>query len=78
MPFFQSYIYGPSLGKVRLDRQTPKPIQLLNFYLKRKRKSPFYSELYALQRIGARFSILIFIYFLKIFFKMYQKTSQNL
>ena len=47
--------YRPSLGKVRLGRSNPKPIQPLNFYLRRKSKNPFYSELYALQRIENEF-----------------------
>ena len=31
-------IYRPSLGKVQLGRPNPTPVQLLNFYLRRKRK----------------------------------------
>ena len=64
-------IYWPSLGKVQLGRPNPKLLQTLNFYLERKRKNPFYSELYALQCVKDRFSILIFIYFLKNILKMY-------
>ena len=65
-PFFcPSNIYRLSLRKVQLCRPNPKLLQPLNFYLRRKRKTPFYSELYALQRTVARFWILIFIYFLK-------------
>ena len=48
---------------VRLGRSNPKSIQALNFYLRRKRKKTFYSELYALQRADDRFSMLIFILF---------------
>ena len=59
-------IYRPSLGKVWLGRPNPKSIQLLNFYL-RKKKIPFYSELCGLQCIAPRFSILVFIYLKKIF-----------
>ena len=33
-----------------------KPLQPLNFYLGRRRKRPFYLELYALQRCRAQFS----------------------
>ena len=58
-------IYRPSLGQVWLGRPNPKPIAGLNFYLRRRKKRPFYSELYALQRYRAWFSILIFMYFLK-------------
>ena len=47
VPFFcPANIYWPSLGKVRLGRPNPKPLQPLNFYLRRKKKL-FYSELYA-------------------------------
>ena len=78
LPFFcPANIYRPSLGKVWLGRPNPKPIQPLNFYLRRKRKKQLFSELYALQGFGARFSILIFIYFLKIL-KNVQKTCPNL
>ena len=58
-------IYRPSLRKVWLGRPNPKPLQPFNFYLRSKRWNPFYSELYALQRINARFSIFIFIYLSK-------------
>ena len=36
--FCSANIYRPSLGKVWLGRLNPKPIQPLNFYLRRKRK----------------------------------------
>ena len=36
--FFPANIHRPSLGKVRLGRPNPKPIQPLNFYLRRKKK----------------------------------------
>ena len=45
------------IRKVWSGRPNPKPLQPLNFYHRSKRKNPFYSELYALQRIKARFSI---------------------
>ena len=54
-------IYRPSLGKVLLGRPNPKLIQLLNFYLRIKRKKSLYSELYALQRTEAGFSIFIYL-----------------
>ena len=63
--FCTANIYRPSQGKVRLGRPNPKPIQPRNFYLRRKRKNPFYSELYAQQCIENQFSILIFISFEK-------------
>ena len=66
--FCPANIYRPSLGKVQLGRPNPKPIQPFNFYLGRKRKKPFYSELYALQWIEDKFSIIIY------FKKVYQKT----
>ena len=59
----QADIYRPSLGKAQLGRANQKPIHPLNFCLRRKRKCPFYSELYAQQYIEARFLIIIFIYF---------------
>ena len=63
--FLLTNIYRPSLGKLRLGRPNPKLHQPLNFYLRRRKKRPFYSELYALHHCRAQFSILIFIYFLK-------------
>ena len=60
-------IYRPTLGKVGLGRPNPKPIQPLNFYLRRKRKNPFYSELYALQGIEYQLTIFILISFKNIF-----------
>ena len=63
--FCPANIYRPSLEKVRFCRPNPNPLQPLNFYLTRKRKKAFCWELYALQRIKAWFSIMIFISFLK-------------
>ena len=75
--FCPANIYRPRLGKVWLGRPNPKPIQPLKFYLRRKRKNPLYSQLYALPRIGAKFSNFIFIYFYKIFKNLYKKNCQN-
>ena len=56
--FCLANIYWPRLGKVQLGRPNSKPIQLLNFYLRRKRKNPFYPELYTLQCAEHRFSFI--------------------
>ena len=37
--FCSPNIYRPSLGEVRLGRPNPKPIQPLNFYLRRKKNT---------------------------------------
>ena len=66
LPFFcLANIYRPSLGKERLGRPNSIPLQGLNFYLGKK---TFNSELHALKRCVARFSILIFIYLKKKFY----------
>ena len=36
--FCLANIYRPSLGEVQLGRPNPKPIPVLNFYLKKKKK----------------------------------------
>ena len=37
--FCLANIHWPSLGKVQLGRPNPKPIQLLNFYLRKKKNN---------------------------------------
>ena len=69
-------IYRPSLGKVRLARPNKKPLPAFNFYLRKKRKQQFYSELHPLQRLIVRFSILLFIY-LKKKYKNFAKKKPN-
>ena len=76
--FCPANIYRPSLRKVQLGRPNPKPLQPLNFYLRRNKKRPFHSELYAEQWYDAQFSILIFIYFFKNILKFYRKTLSKL
>ena len=59
VPFFcPTNIYRPSPGKVQFGRPNPTPLQQLNFYFRRKKK-PFHSELHALHRWIAWFSIFI-------------------
>ena len=66
-------VYFPSRG-----RPNTKPLQPLNFYLRRKRKNPFYSELCALQHIKAWFSIWIFIYSIYYLFQFWLFWFSNL
>ena len=78
--FCLANIYRPSLGKVRLGRPNLKPLQPLNFYLRRKRKNPFYSELYALQVCDAaepNFQFLFSFILKKIKNKFIKKNCQN-
>ena len=70
---FFVWLYRPSLGKVWLGRPNPTPLQGPNFYLRRKKKHSFYSELHALQRTIFNFD---FHLFKKFFF--YQKPIQIL
>ena len=55
--FCPANIYRRNLGRERLGRPNPKVNNALNFYLRRKKKIPFYSELYRLQLLKPDFQI---------------------
>ena len=71
--FSPANIYRPSLGKVPLGRPNPKPIQPLNFYLRRKRKKKFTQNCMHYNRLKPDFHF----HLLSFFFFLYQKTCQN-
>ena len=74
--FCPSNIYRRNLGRGRLGRPNPKVNTALNFYLRRKKTIPCYSELYTLQLLAADFQI-SFFFFLNILRKYVKNMSKT-
>ena len=60
-------IYRPSLGKVQLGRPNPKPLQPLNFYLRKKKKKTILLRIVCTTTYWSQiFNFYFHLFFLKI------------
>ena len=75
--FCPANIYRHNLGRGRLGSPNPKVNTALNFYLRRKKKIPFNSELYTLQ-LYVRYFQISFDFFYKYITKICKKYVKNI
>ena len=75
--FCPANIYRRNLGSGQLGRPNPKVNTALNFYLRREKKIPFYSELYTLQLYMRYFQISFYLFFLNILQKYIKNMSKT-
>ena len=75
--FCLANIYRPSLRKVRLGRPNPKPIQPLNFYLRREKKT-ILSRIVCTTMVWSPIFNFDFNLFLKYLKMLFQKPVKNI